>query len=511
MVPSGLEGLRAVVGWAFEERIALIPRGGGTGMPGGNVGPYLTVEVGPGFQDIEWVDEGRGRLRAGAGVVAADAERFAREAGFTLPFLPSSRRLCRIGGMVANNAAGARSFRHGATAASVTGVEGLFAWGDPFRVGAGATEPDVFWELRSRLERTLAATVPDGRMLPDWPRVRKNASGYALDRYLPQGDPAQLLAGSEGTLALITHVELHLVPEPEARGLIVLAARSLSDLERIAELAAELGTETCEFLGRRFLHISGIAGGAGPGPARADPRVRSLAEAAEALVLIEVAGSTEEVDAGISAVRTEGGPRALGSLVARDPDEIERLWELRHSASPMIAQEAVRGRFSMQFIEDSVVPPGALGSYLSGLDRILESAGLDAVTFGHAGDGNVHVNPLVDVYDPDWRERVRKALNGVTELVASLGGTLSGEHGDGRLRAPLLERIWGPRMMDAFRLVKEMLDPRGILNPGVILPLGGQDPLEGLRPKPPEGLPGREGGAHLSAFDSPTSLPDGVA
>jgi FAD/FMN-containing dehydrogenase len=106
------------------------------------------------------------------------------------------------------------------------------------------------------------------------------------------------------------------------------------------------------------------------------------------------------------------------------------------------------------------------------------------VIFGHAGDGNVHVNPLVDVGSPDWLLRVRATLEAVVDLVAELGGTLSGEHGDGRLRAPFLGRIWGDAAVAAFRRVKGHFDPEGRLNPGVILPVEGQDPLEGLRPRP---------------------------
>src|SRR5690606_39084488 len=107
-------------------------------------------------------------------------------------------------------------------------------------------------------------------------------------------------------------------------------------------------------------------------------------------------------------------------------------------------------------------------------------AGMDAVVFGHAGDGNVHVNPLVEVGRPDWRDRVRAVLEATVDLVAELGGTLSGEHGDGRLRAPFLERIWSPPLAGAFRAVQRHLDPTCIFNPGVILPLTGQDPLDGL-------------------------------
>ncbi|MSR22732.1 MAG: FAD-binding oxidoreductase [Gemmatimonadetes bacterium] len=513
VVPADLEDLRALVEWAYCEGTPLVPRGAGTGMPGGNVGPHLIVEVEAGLGTLEWVDRESGLLRLGAGVVAAEAERFARDAGFFLPFLPSSKRWCQIGGMVANNAAGARTFRHGATAASVECLEGIFSWGEPFRVGTGLPVPDAFLRLPSRLEAGLGVRVgerdlaraPETRRrwtsglrpsLPGWPRVRKNASGYALDRYLPTRNPAQLLVGSEGTLAVLTHAELRLVPMAPTRGLGVLAAHSSAELTALALGGEDIGAETCEFLGRRFLEIAGIGG---------DPQVGSLASGAHGLVLMEVAGERDEVESGLAAILELGQRTGAESLLATDPETMERLWELRHAASPRIAHEAGGGRVSLQFIEDSVVPPEQLGAYLDGLDQILEEAGFDAITFGHAGDGNVHVNPLVDVSDPAWKDRVRSVLNSVAGLVASLGGTLSGEHGDGRLRAPLLDRIWAPPLVAAFRLVKEALDPRGILNPGVILPLPGQDPLEGLEPKTPRGLHGRPEDDHLVTFESPTS------
>lgn len=141
---------------------------------------------------------------------------------------------------------------------------------------------------------------------------------------------------------------------------------------------------------------------------------------------------------------------------------------------------AERGLHSAQFIEDSVVPPDRLLDYIRGVAGILESAELDAVIFGHAGDFNLHVNPLVPDGDPDWLERVRQVPHATTDLVAHLGGTLTVEHGDGRLRAPLLHRIWDAPTVAAFRAVRSALDPGRILNPGVILPLSDQDPLAGL-------------------------------
>ena len=134
----------------------------------------------------------------------------------------------------------------------------------------------------------------------------------------------------------------------------------------------------------------------------------------------------------------------------------------------------------MQFIEDSVVPVERLAEYVRALRAILARHDLPAVIFGHAGDGNLHVNPLVDVHTEGWRDVVHRVLSEVAEAVRALGGTLAGEHGDGRLRAPFLEAIWGAELVTLFRGVKDAFDPRGILNPGVILPLPNQRPFDAL-------------------------------
>jgi len=481
-------------------------------MPGGNLGQHLVVEIGSGFADAQLLDErssprtrrgatsgeGTPRVRAGAGCIAAEVEELVSKAGATLPFLPSSARWCTTGGLVANNGAGARSFGHGAAAAHVRVIEGILAWGEPFRIGDGGMVPEPFLRLLRELlghigdtgsaSGGVAPAVPGASELPGiagWPRLRKNSSGYALDRFLRSGNPVDLLTGSEGTLAFLTAVEFDTAPAPLARGLAILPARSPEELMEIALAAAELGTVTCEFLGRRFLEISGLEG---------DPEVGALARGSHALVLLEVevgeGAKSRGDDAVAEAERRLGEIRKLGEglggggISATDTSDMHRLWGIRHAASPIIARQAEHGLVSTQFIEDSVVPPERLADYLRGLDEILAESGFDAVIFGHAGDGNVHVNPLVDVESPDWESRVRRTLDEVAGLVAGLGGTLAGEHGDGRLRAPLLERIWGAGNVEAFRRVKDALDPRGILNPGVILPLPGQDPLEGFTPRP---------------------------
>jgi FAD/FMN-containing dehydrogenase len=165
-----------------------------------------------------------------------------------------------------------------------------------------------------------------------------------------------------------------------------------------------------------------------------------------------------------------------------EADEAD-LWSLRHAASPAIARLDPAFR-SMQFIEDAAVPPPALARYVRGVRAILEEQDTPGVIFGHAGDAHVHVNPLVDTRRPDWRARVERILVEVTELVASLGGTITGEHGDGRLRTPLLDRTWSEEERRMFTAIKDAFDPQRMLNPGVKVPLAGQRAIDVVKYDP---------------------------
>lgn len=462
-VPLDAEDVARLVSWAGREGIPLVPRGAGTGMPGGNVGWGVAVDM-TRLDTLQAADLPAGRVRAGAGVVAAAVESLAQGAGRFLPALPSSADRCTVGGMVANNAAGARSFGYGAVHAWVEALEMVLADGSGARLERG--RPD----LRTEAARS-AATAALGASVLAWPAVRKNSSGYALDRFLPSGDPVDLMVGSEGTLGFVTAVDLRLPPMPPTRALVLLPVPEEEALDPLVAAARESGACTCEFLGRRFLDISGL---------REDPHLGSMAARHAALVILELDGDAARVEAGVERLQEVAAGMGVPLRIGRSPAEMEALWRARHAASPVVAARAAEGLVSMQFIEDSVVPEGRLCRYLAGLDVILGEEDTDAVVFGHAGDGNVHVNPLIDVRRTDWRERVARILDGTVELVASLGGTLAGEHGDGRVRPPFHPVIFGDRVTSAFSAVKQVLDPRGILNPGVVVALPGQDPLLGL-------------------------------
>ncbi len=464
--PDGVDALSALVCWAASEGHRLVPRGAGTGMPGGNVGSGVTVDL-THFTRMDPVDAERKTMWVEPGVVADRIQDEAARSGLFLPPMPSSSDRCTIGGMVANNAAGARTFRYGAMREWVETLDVVTADGEQIRLKRDGASDGRFEQLRERL------AGEGGEPGPRWPSVRKNASGYALNTFLPDGDPVALMVGSEGTLGLVSRIELRLSPTPERRTLVLVSVPDLEALAAGVEAAEAVGASACEFFGRRYIEIAELA---------EDPRTAGLCRGAAALLLVELDGSADDAVDRMGRLSGRADDFGLGLREVTDEQERADLWRIRHAASPVIARQARHGLVSMQFIEDCVVPPAHLPDYLRGLDEILSSEETDAVVFGHAGDGNVHVNPLVDVKRADWRDRVGRILDRTVTLVSGLGGTLTGEHGDGRIRGVFHDRVWGPELSEAFRVVKSSLDPSGVLNPGVVVALPGQDPLEGISP-----------------------------
>ncbi|HEU4558083.1 MAG TPA: FAD-binding oxidoreductase, partial [Longimicrobium sp.] len=391
--------------------------------------------------------------------------------GLHFPVDPSSGERATFGGMIANNSGGSHTVRYGSTRGWVEALQVVLADGTLVRTARGERE------RHPRLARILAEvdaalSAHAAAIIDRWPKVRKNSSGYALKEYLESGDAVDLLVGSEGTLALVTSAVVRLAPVPAARGLALLEFTELAAAGAAVERILELSPATCEIIDRTFIDL--VRSGA-------DDPGYPLREGLEAILFVEFEGDTEaEVAASLAALEAHVAGVADRVSVAEVPAQRKRFWHVRHAASPLIAKLA-GGRISMQFIEDGVVPIARLADYIRLLRHVLGEHGLPAVIFGHAGDGNLHVNPLVDIAKPGWREEAEAIVYEVAEGVAALGGTMAGEHGDGRLRAPLIETIFGAEIVDCFRMVKRAFDPAGILNPGVILPLPGQRPLEAIR------------------------------
>ena len=463
------EDVAAVVRWAVESGTPVTARGSGSSMANGAIGGGVVLDLGS-LNQIAAVDSARRTVRCGPGAIRDAVNRAAAAASLRFPVDPSSGSFCTIGGMVATNAAGAHSLAFGSTRSWVQAISCVFADGTAATLRRGEAAPESVPTIR----RAVATLADFGTPQLAHPLVRKNSSGYALSAWKKSGDLLDLIVGSEGTLAIVTEIELRLEPLARSTGSLLAAFGDIEQAVVSAAAATARGAAVCELLEHTFLELAAV-GGIRP----------ALPKQTAAVLLVEVeTEDSESARAALSDIEREFMRNgALRVTLAMLPAEARELWELRHGASPALAR-LDPALCSMQVVEDAAVPPGELHRYVKGVRAALAQRGFRGVIFGHAGDAHIHVNPLVDVRDRAWRRKLSDLVDDVTGLVAELGGTLSGEHGDGRLRAPLLPRAWPASALSAFAQIKRAFDPAGILNPGVKLAEQGQQPIETVKYDP---------------------------
>ncbi len=476
-VPADADDVVTLVRWARERSISLVPRGSGTSMGNGAIGPGVIVDLSR-LDEIGPVDLHNHSIRAGPGALRGKVNRLAIESGLRFPVDPSSGEFCTVGGMVSTNAAGAHTLRFGATRDWVIALDCVFEDGSRATISRLAPLPQGI----PALDRFMSDVDPrlqssDTLMHTG---VAKDSSGYGIAAYAHTRKLVDLLVGSEGTLAIIVGVQLGLAPLARKRSSVLGAFTAMDSAVIAAVKARHAGAVACEMLERTFLDVA-----TSDGAESTVSLLEQIPDGTNAVLLAEVEGvndkEAEAAAADLAKAFTESG--ATMTRVALGINEQHEIWELRHAASPILGRldPALK---SLQFIEDGAVPAERLGDYVRGVRKALESRNIRGVIFGHAGDAHVHVNPLIDVSKPDWRRNVEDLLDEVVNLTSSLGGTLAGEHGDGRLRTPLLARTWSAEAVELFSEVKKAFDPLGIFNPGVKVPLTNQAPIGDVKYDP---------------------------
>ncbi len=487
-VPEDADDVITLVKWASASSLSIVPRGSGTSMGGGAIGPGVIADLSR-MNAIHAVDAETRTIWVGPGALRGAVNKTAEAKGLRFPVDPSSGNYCTIGGMASTNAAGAHTLGFGATRRWVMALDCVFDDGSRATIERGQPIPEGIPAIERFVENASERILSEG-LRPDASHagLSKDSSGYGVHAFAVSGELVDLIVGSEGTLALIVGVKLALIEVAKATAGVLGAFSSLDDAVTAAIVARSSGAVACELLDRTFLDVA-VMGGAHSPVAALD----SIPDGTEAVLLAEVEADNLQaanlVGAELAQSFEEAG--ATSVRLAGGASEQHEIWELRHAASPILSKldPALK---SMQFIEDGSVPPEHLAEYVRGVRAALDKHSVRGVIFGHAGDSHMHVNPLIDVSKPDWREKVDGLLDDVVELTSRLGGTLAGEHGDGRLRTPLLARVWSTEARELFALVKHAFDPLGILNPGVKVPVGNKPALADIKydpalaPLPPE-------------------------
>ena len=473
IVPSGVARptteaeLVALVHHAIATGMPLVARGAGTGMSGDNVGEGIVVDLTRLDGAAIAVDPETRTAWTAPGATFAALNRAAAPHGLRLPPAPSSWRWATLGGVAATNASGARSFRYGSARRWVEALALVTGDGERVMLERGRSADPSVAAVRRFTESVAPALRAAGDLIRSrFPATRKNSFGYALDAWLTSDDLVDLVIGAEGTLGIVTGIRWRLDPVPAARAGLRVTLGTDAALAEVLDALGHSSASAVELLDRTFLefvleHL----------PASDRP----IASRAAAMLLVEFEGADEAVAAELDRWRRRLAPMAIDLQAAEGEHGLEQLWEIRHAASPLLTRLA-DGRRSLQVIEDGCVPQARLPEYLAALRRIGARQGIGMTLFGHAGDGHVHVNLLPDVTLPGWERLVTTVFEAASEAQIALGGVPAGEHGAGRLRAGLMERVYGPEVMTLFRALKQAFDPRGIMNPGVILPADGAGP-----------------------------------
>lgn len=456
-VPESLEDLTAAVKVCRELGVSLHPRGAATGLAGESLGPGVVIDMHPFFRGLRDISPDGRSVMVGAGTTLSRLNAALEKHGLKFGPDPSSGARATIGGMVGNNATGAHSLEYGYTSGHVRELTMVGADGEPaiLRPGKPGSQPAGFGDISAICEKwskEIESAYPD---------QHRNRSGYKLSGVWDGEtlDPLPLFCGSEGTLGILVEARLGLVPVPAKTGCAMFLFDSLSEAALGVSALMAYYPSALELIDNQV-----IAMGRSLNPALA----HLLPESAEAVLLTEWSGGNaeevrERMRPAIDEMRAGDSP-AFEVREAMGMEDADKLWMIRREAEALIQNQPGRKR-AISFIEDTAVPFDKLGEWLGVKARVLESHGFKWATFGHAGAGELHTKVFVDLFLPDDYDRlVRMARELYGELTA-LGGSISGEHGEGLSRSPFIPLQY-PALHPAFGEVKAAIDPENILNPG---------------------------------------------
>ncbi|HET8761120.1 MAG TPA: FAD-binding and (Fe-S)-binding domain-containing protein, partial [Nitrospiria bacterium] len=453
-----------ILAFSRERRIPLTFRSGGTNLTGNAVGEGIVADCSR-LRDLVEVNPEEGWARVQPGMVYADLNAALARHGLKFAPDPSSGEMCKLGGMLGNNSAGPRSLKYGAVKDNVRSLEVLLADGarltaKPYRLGSPACE-ELFASVPA--VRELAHLVRDhaDAILAKRRAVSKNSSGYnlfALAEGLQRGllDLPRLFIGSEGTLGLVTEATLRLVPLPRETATGLFFFERLAEVTQAVAALRPLGPSALELIDGHTLDLIGRS-------------KFGIPDGAAAVLLVEFdAPSAADLLARADAA-CRGLAQAARPALAADPERQAALWGVRKAIYPTLYRFDA-ARHPVNFVDDVVVPAERLAELVAYLESIFAAEGVTVAIYGHIGDGNAHVNPLLNLRDPadfDRMDRLSRTIHAA--VIDRFGGSLCGEHGDGRVRAEFLPALYGKEIYELFVETKRLFDPERLLNPGVKL------------------------------------------
>jgi FAD/FMN-containing dehydrogenase/Fe-S oxidoreductase len=494
VIPRSTEVLPALIRHCNKSHIPLLPRGGGTSLAGQCTNEAVVMDLTPRCRGLVSVEPDWQSCIAEAGIGIEELNRLLaeRKTGAFFAPDPATSNQASLGGCIGNNAAGSRSIRYGRTSENILGLDVVLTTGERVWLEPGAGRRSaVALRLATEVAEVIARYA--GEIRARFPKLVRRNAGYELDSVLDQLergvavedlDLSKLLCGSEGTLAVVASARLKLTPLPLRRGLAVVSFPSVdaaidavvpilrtrpSAVELLDDTVIQAAMGNTEY--RRYVELL-------PAPPASTPGGKSTPEAV-LYVEYQTERSDERLGDFFNALRPVVPDAAIATY--EDPAEINKAWALRKAGEALL--HGLPGHAKpITFVEDNSVPVENLREFVRGFKAIVARHNTSAAYWAHASVGVLHVRPMIDLHEPGEREKMRAIAIEVAELARSCGGVMSGEHGDGRVRGPLLEAFYGPVIMEAFREIKRIFDPNNVLNPGnvVALPPMEARPIESI-------------------------------
>lgn len=479
VIPASVSDVVKAVRLASDHELPMLPRGGGTSLAGQCVNRALVIDTSAHMTAVRSIDADARRCTVEPGITIDDLNASIADTGLFFAPDPSTARQANIGGSIGNNAAGSRSVLYGRMVENVEAIDACLADGTVARFEAGSRDP-----VARRIAARVIEIVQEHRALirERYPKTLRRNAGYALDMVLDDieraerdgSDPldvvnlAKLLCGSEGTLAITLGTDLILHPLPRAKGLLLLGFNDLDAAIAGVEPLLETEPAAIELVDDMIIDLA-LANRTHRASARAMPMPSD--GTLRGVLYVEYFGdSLEEVRHKLEHGRrvAEQSDATVGVQPIDNPREMGGAWALRKAGEPLL-HGVVGDRKPVTFVEDNAVPVERLGEFVRRFREIVQGHGTSAAFYAHASVGVLHVRPLLDPRDPQDETKLHAISMAIADLAKELGGVMSGEHGDGRVRGPLLERFYGPELMAAFARVKGVFDPKGLLNPGNIV------------------------------------------
>lgn len=493
--PRSTADVAAVVRWAAEHDCPVHARGGGTSLCGGPLGPGIVIDLSRSMRRI--LRTGPDSVRVQAGVVCEQVRQHLARFGRVLGPDPATEAVTTIGGMIGRDTSGSRYLRHGSMRRWVAACEVVLADGTVVELGGEEPAGGSLAAIRTgRLAEEVHAILTRAREVirDGQPASRPLHGGYRLHDLMPDPAPdaapawvtaappavdlVRLMCGAEGTLGIVTEATLLTAAEDAATRVAFLFFESLDRAAIAASRLLEYGPNACDIFDKRHLTLARAS----------SPALESLVpRAAEACLLVEFSGAEPAEAAGrleAAVARVESVER-LATTVRRaaDAEEAALYWSLARNVVPTL-HRLLEGRPALPWVEDVALPPLEVPEFLRRLPSVLRQAGLSAMLFGHAGHGEMHLRPFVDLRDAAEAGSLERLADGLYELVASLGGTIGAEQGLGLGRTRAFSTLF-PRLAEVFGEIKTAFDPQVTLNPGRVVGGAARPLSEARRPDLP--------------------------